>query len=234
MDIIFILVEPAVPANVGAAARAIKTMGFTQLRLVNPCDYLSTEALMLAHGSHDILHNAKVYHSLPHALVGIDFSIATSAKERWVKQNAIDSAELISFIEHKGSSITSLAMVFGGEESGLSNEQIALCDRVTAITLANPYPSLNLSQAVMLFAHILSPLAISIAPQSAGQPQLKATENHGFAALKSRVSHLLSNIGITEQHLAHGRIMERLGEIGIEDVNLLHTIAAKIEEKLKG
>lgn len=233
MDIVFILVEPAVPANVGAAARAIKTMGFTRLRLVNPCDYLSTEARMLAHGSHDILHNAKVYNSLPLALEGIDFSIATSAKERWVKQNVIDSGELISFIEHKGDSINSLAMVFGSEESGLSNENITLCDRVTAISLANPYPSLNLSQAVMLFAHILSPLSMGT-PQTLKQPQQKATDNHGFAKLKSRVRQLLTNLGITEQHMAHGRIMERLGEISCEDVNLLHTISAKIEEKLKG
>lgn len=233
MDVVFILVEPAVPANVGAAARAIKTMGFTQLRLVNPCDYLSTEALMLAHGSHDILHNAQVYNSLSLALAGVDFSIATSAKERWVKQNVINSGELINFINHKGESISMLAMVFGGEESGLSNEHIALCDRVTAITLANPYPSLNLSQAVMLYAHILSPLAIGT-PQTLKQPQQKAAENHGFAALKSRVSQLLNNLGITEQHMAHGRIMERLGEVGSEDVNLLHTIAAKVEEKLKG
>ena len=51
MDIIFILVEPAVPGNVGASARAINTMGFKELRLVNPCDYLGDEARMFAHGT---------------------------------------------------------------------------------------------------------------------------------------------------------------------------------------
>jgi tRNA/rRNA methyltransferase len=228
MNTTFILVEPSVPENVGATARAIKTMGFTDLRLVNPCDYLGHKSLMLAHGSHDILTNAKVYNSLGEAIQGIDFTIATSAKDRWVKQNMINSTELLSFIENKRKIISSLAIIFGREESGLSNDDIALCDRVSAVDIPKPYPSLNLSQAVMVFAYTLSPLA---AKQNLNKiTSKKGIDNHGFKPLKDRVIALLNSISITEQNLVHGRVIERLSEISNEDVNLLHSIISKIEE----
>jgi len=68
MKVHFILVEPAVPENIGAAARALKTMQFSSLRLVNPCDHLHVKARMLAHGAQDVLENAKIFYSLEAAL----------------------------------------------------------------------------------------------------------------------------------------------------------------------
>lgn len=227
MKIAFILVEPAVPENVGAAARAIKTMGFSDLRLVNPCDHLSEKALMLAHGSHDILTNAMVYNSLKDALVGIDFSIATSAKQRWVKQDIILSTDLKQFIEKRNNIIDSIAIVFGGEESGLSNDDIALCDRISTIALPEPYPSLNLGQAVMVFAYSLSSVDYETNKRQMG------TENHGYNNLKEKVIDILNEIGITNESLVHGRILERLTEISNEDVNLLHSLTAKISEAIR-
>ena len=61
VDFTFVLVEPAVPENIGASARAIKTMDFNSLVLINPCDHLSAPARWLAHGSHDILENAVTF-----------------------------------------------------------------------------------------------------------------------------------------------------------------------------
>ena len=82
MEIVFVLVEPAVPENIGASARALKTMGFDQLRLVNTQQHLEKQARILAHGSGDILAQAQAYDSLPAALADIDLAIATSAKPR--------------------------------------------------------------------------------------------------------------------------------------------------------
>ena len=78
MELFFVLVEPARPENVGAAARALKTMGFARLRLVNACD-LSREARWVAHESTELLDQAQHYSSLADALADIDFSIASSA-----------------------------------------------------------------------------------------------------------------------------------------------------------
>ena len=181
MKIVFILVEPAVPENVGAAARAFKTMGFNDLRLVNPCDYLSVDARKLAHASNDILENASVYNTLEEALHDIDFAFATSARDRWIKLDIIDSHEMPKFIEGKGDTISNVAVVFGREESGLTNHEINLCQRVTTIPLKTKYPSLNPAQSVMVYAYILS--GINLGENQAA----KADTTQSFQALSKKL-----------------------------------------------
>ena len=94
MLIHFILVEPGLPENVGAAARALKTMGFHSLRLVNPCDHLQDRARWVAHGSTDILENARVFTSLEDAVADVDMIVGTSAKSRTVKDQSIRSQDV--------------------------------------------------------------------------------------------------------------------------------------------
>ena len=79
-DIIFILVRPAVPENVGAAARALKTMGFSRLRIVGSDAHREKPARILAHASNDILENAQAFPDLQSALADIDFVIGTFGK----------------------------------------------------------------------------------------------------------------------------------------------------------
>lgn len=230
MRISYILVNNTVPENAGAAARALKTMGFNDLRFVNPCDYLCEKALMLAHGSHDILYNAKVYDSLSNALADIDFSIATSSKQRWVRKNEISVNRLKSFIEDKGDKVQELAIVFGGEESGLSNEDIALCDVVSSIPLANSYPSLNLAQAVMIYSYSLSRAGVGNVEGENG----KDYKHVAYKPLKEKVIKVLNGIGLSSETLIHGRVLERLANATEQDINLLHSITTKIIERIEG
>ena len=227
MQFTFVLVKPAVPENVGAAARAIKTMGFNDLRLINPCDYKCVKAQMLAHGSHDILDGAKVFNSLSEAIADIDYAVATSAKQRWVKKDVVMSHDIKSFLAQRSNTVKSVAMVFGCEESGLSNSDMALCDMVAAIPLPQPYPSLNLAQAVMVFAYSL--MGFEVITQKKPAP---GYENEGYKPLKNRVIKILSAIGITSSSLIYGRILERFGQITDDDVNLLHSISAGVMRKL--
>ena len=104
MKIIFILVNPAVPANVGAAARAMKTMGFSELRLINPCDYLGMEARMLAHASNEVLENAQVFPSLAEAVKDIDLVVGATARRRTKRVDYIRSNLLAQLILEKGKS----------------------------------------------------------------------------------------------------------------------------------
>ena len=90
MEYYFILVEPSVPGNIGAAARAIKIMGFRHLWLVKPCNHLDREAIKMAHGSGDILKNARIFDSLQQALKDIDFVAGTSAKKRTAHEEYLD------------------------------------------------------------------------------------------------------------------------------------------------
>ena len=228
MEVSFILVEPAVPENVGAAARAIKTMGFGDLRLVNPCDHLEMKARMLAHASNDILESAKVYQSLEEAIKDVDFVFATSAKQRWVKLDIIPCNELTDFIEKKGDTINSIAIVFGREESGLTNEEIALCHRVSNIPLKTQYPSLNLAQSVMIYAYTLSFLNI----ETMGN-QTKIQNPDSLKALITKIQTVLSKIELGPDKLINGRIIERITELDAEDIKLLHSLTSALTEKIK-
>lgn len=226
MKIVFILVEPAVPENVGAAARALKTMGFSDFRLVNPCDYLSVDARKLAHASNDILERATVYRTLEEALHDIDFAFATSARDRWVKLDIIDSHNLPQFIKEKGDTISNVAIVFGREESGLTNHEINLCHRVTTIPLKTKYPSLNLAQSVMVYAYILSGINLS------KEESAKADKTQSFQALTKKIDTVMRAIDLGPDKLIYGRLMERLSELGEQDIKLLHSITTELIQKL--
>lgn len=223
MKISFVLVNPAVPANIGAAARAIKTMGFSELRLVNPCDHLGMDARMLAHASNEILENAQVFNSLGEAVNDIDLAIGATARRRTKRVECVRSNLLTQLILEKGKSIRTVAMVFGSEESGLSNEDAGLCDILTSISMAVKYPSLNLAQAVMVFAYELSPLAGRKLRAHAAKD-----DRESWKALKNKSEALLDGIGIAESDLLRTRIMERFALLGETDVHLLHSIIARL------
>ena len=151
-NIYFILVEPKTPGNIGATARAIKTMGFNKLILINPSDYLSPEAIWMAHASKDILENVKVYSSLNEAIADKNFIVATSQRPRSSHLPYFTPKELVKkiipiSIDHK------VAIVFGREKSGLTNEELATCDAVSTIPANTRHPSLNLSQSVMIYSY---------------------------------------------------------------------------------
>ena len=222
MKIIFILVEPAVPENVGAAARAIKTMGFCELWLVNPCDYLSGPAKWLAHASNDILENAVVFKSLSQALNDVGFSIATSAKKRHVKADYCALNNLPGIIRKKGNTVPTVAIVFGREESGLTNSEIALCDIVSTVPMKNPYPSLNLAQSVMLYSYTLSGNINSTSEEK--------TDNNkeSYKVLRSKTERALTKLGFKPGSNIYNRFIERLAVLSEGDIHLAHSICNKI------
>jgi tRNA/rRNA methyltransferase len=156
MIIDFILVSPAEPGNVGAAARALKTCGFNQMILINSELHKNKTAQILAHGSKEILENAIYYKNFEELPKDYDYLIATTSKARNVKQEYISSEEIWTFIDERKNGIKKIGIVFGNEESGLSNEHVLACDIVTKIPIATNFPSLNLSQAVMIYAYELS------------------------------------------------------------------------------
>lgn len=228
MQIYFILVEPAVPENVGASARAIKTMGFHSLRLVNPCDHLSREARMLAHGSNDILEAAEVHNSLEEAAHGIELLIGTTANQsRTTKQDYHPIEQLSEILKGKAAGLRHVGIVFGREESGLTNEELLRCDIASSIPLAAAYPSVNLGQAVMIYAYALSSL----------QQQLKASpaplNEASYGALRQKVERLMQLTGLADNPTKANRMMERLALIEQTDLNLLHTACSALLEKLE-
>jgi tRNA/rRNA methyltransferase len=219
MELHFILVKPGVPGNVGAAARALKTMGFKQLRLVDPCDHLGTEARMLAHASEDILESAGVFESLEQAIADLDITIATTAKNRDARVAYLDAREIPSTIRRKGASVGEVGIVFGREESGLTNNEIRMCDLVSSIPMATVYPSLNLAQSVMVYAYIMSAESPTENGMKTAEP-----EREGFRAMMDKSKKVLKDLDIDNTPALYNRILERLALLGEDDIHLMHSI----------
>jgi tRNA/rRNA methyltransferase len=157
-SISIVLVKTSHPGNVGSVARAMKTMGLTDLRLVEPKDpqvCQHEEALALSSGAQDVLGAARVYECLPDALEDVNLSYALSARLRElgpVLQNPVQASveALRRLTEGQG-----VAFVFGAERTGLSNEELLLCNRQVYIPGNPDYNSLNLAQAVQIVSYAL-------------------------------------------------------------------------------
>ncbi|HUS86880.1 MAG TPA: tRNA/rRNA methyltransferase [Bacteroidales bacterium] len=228
MDLNFILVEPGVPENIGASARAIKTMGFSRLSLVNPCEYLGGKARWVAHGSSDLLDKAIIFNSLADAVAEVDLVIGTTAKQRITKHDYIPAGMLASVLESKELSGSKVAIVFGREESGLTNEELTLCDLTSSVPMVDNYPSLNLSQAVMIYAWELA--SINLQMEATDYPD---AADSSVRSLKSRIIEIMQFTGMKLNDPLLGRIFERVSLAGQKDINLMHSILASLAEALK-
>ncbi len=153
-NIYFILVEPQYPGNVGAVARAMNTMGLSHMRLVNPPDLNTDEARMMAYQSYHLIENAEVFSSVDEAVKDLSIVVAATARlgsERGPSWEPRELArEILPFAEEN-----KIGIMFGREASGLSNEEIRRAHFITTIPAYRTYPSLNLSQAAMLYAYII-------------------------------------------------------------------------------
>jgi tRNA/rRNA methyltransferase len=224
-DIDFILYKPAVPGNIGACARAIKTMGFSQLKLIQPCDHLTDEARMMAHGSHDILESAEVFDSFEDAVSELDLLVCTTAKKRSAKHDYYSSREIRQILDEKNVTLDRIGVIFGTEESGLPNRIIQYADLAVYIPMFSGYPSLNLSQSVMIIAYELSMLKSGLQTEEKPRDASKT----GYKELKQRIRMILNYIGIPDGSPLHHRILERIAILKPVDISLLHSITSRLD-----
>ena len=154
LKIKFILFEPTHPGNIGAAARAIKTMGFDKLCLINPIEHPHPEARARSAGALDVLLGAEVFDNLQDAIKGCGLIIGTTARTRRISvpiKNIRETASSI-FAEAKQKPV---AVIFGPEKSGLINAQVDCCNQLVNIPSIGSYKSLNLAMAVQIVAYEL-------------------------------------------------------------------------------
>ena len=147
-----VLVGTTHPGNIGAAARAIKNMGIFNLALVKPKEFPSDIAIYRSKAAKDILENAEIYETLKDAIAGCKLIVGTSARARsvpWPVFNPRDAAEEMRKISKQGN----VAIVFGREDRGLTNDELGLCNFHVHIPSDPKYSSLNLSQAVQILAY---------------------------------------------------------------------------------
>jgi len=193
----FIMVSPTHPGNVGAAARAIKNMGFGELVLVRPRDpdiLGNDEARALASGATDILDSARIAPDLDAALTGITLAFALTARSRDMGPPPLDirqTAQLSRTHLHNHAD-TRIAIVLGTERTGLENDDISRCHRICHIPANPTYSSLNVSQALLLAAWELNYALQAPAPShhAASTADSPAVSHPAAATVDNRPAHL--------------------------------------------
>ena len=154
----WILVETSHPGNVGSAARALKTMGFQGLHLINPKNQgiaKDPEAIALASGASDLLGLAMEHQSLEHAVQGCPLVLGLTSRDREFGPPAIDWQSAVQLISENTHNQGNTALVFGSERTGLENHHLSLCTHRVWLDANPDYPSLNLAQALMVCAYTL-------------------------------------------------------------------------------
>ncbi len=167
-----VLVNTSHPGNIGAAARAMKNMGLSKLYLVDPVDHPTHEAYSRAAGADDVLGNAVVTDNLAAALQGCVWVAGTSARERTVQWPVCAPRECAALCS-KNAENGDVAIVFGRERAGLTNEELELCNALVHIPTNDDYSSLNVAAAVQVLCYEL---------------RMAYLVDNGTAAAKSKVS----------------------------------------------
>ena len=154
-NIAIVLVETTHPGNIGAAARAMKTMGLSVLRLVKPKNFPSADATARAAGADDLLVAADVYDNLTDAVSDCVLVLGSSARLRNLSCPVVRPDAAAREALDLANSGSKVAVLFGRESSGLSNEELDLCNKVIVIPTSSDFSSLNLASAVQLIAYEL-------------------------------------------------------------------------------
>jgi len=151
-NIRIVLVETSHTGNMGSVARAMKTMGLTNLYLVNPLVKPDSQAISLAAGASDVIGEAKIIDSLDEAIAGCSLVVGTSARSRSLPWPMLDARECGVKSVEEGQQAP-VALVFGRERVGLTNEELQKCHYHVAIQANPEYSSLNLAMAVQIIAY---------------------------------------------------------------------------------
>lgn len=234
-----VLCRPSHPGNIGAAARAMKTMGLSSLYLVEPKQFPDPEADIRATGAVDVLERAKIKSSLKEALAGTVFAVALSARQRDIGPVLGTPRETVARLlaEARGGEV---ALVFGNETVGLSNEEILHCHAAVSIPTNPEFSSLNLGSAVQVLCYECRMAAFGERPPVAAQG---VTPSSSPIALHDEVEGLYAHLEtvMTDTGFFNpeqpGRLLPKLrrlfGRVRLEkdEVNILRGILASTQVK---
>lgn len=192
-----VLVNTSHPGNIGAAARAMKNMGLTDLCLVSPQAFPSAEATARASGADDLLASAACVDSLEGALADCELVVGASARNRTLPVPMLDPRETAGLIMQQPEG-TRAAILFGRERTGLTNAELDRCHYLVRIPTHPDYPSLNVAAAVQVVAYELR--------MAAGQALPRQEYRHRFATAE-------------EMELFYRHLEEMLIEVGFLDAD---------------
>lgn len=234
MPVRFVLVEPTHPGNIGATARAMKTMGLTDLVLVRPALFPNAEATALASGADDLLARARVVATVGEAISGCGLVYGTSARTRsayhWPGFAPREAAPKLLAAATDGDA----AVLFGTERIGLTNEDLEPCHALIHIPANPDYESLNLAQAVQVVAYELR-VARELPPLRAERAAPLASAEE-LERLYAHLDDVLHEIDFTDRQ-GGPHLMRRLkrifgrAELDQLEVNILRGVLSAVQQK---
>lgn len=230
-----VLSRPSHPGNIGAAARAMKTMGFRDLRLVAPRAFPDAQASALAAGALDVLEAARVHATLEEAIGDAALAVGLSARTRDLSHAPRALREAAPEILAQGAA-GAVALVFGNETSGLSNEELGRCAMLVAIPASPAYSSLNLAAAVQVACYELATTADAFSP-TAPAPRAPATVEDREALFAHWEAAMVESGYLDPGE--PGRLMERMRRLfarsGLErsEVKALRGMLAAFERRMR-
>ncbi|BAZ93624.1 tRNA (cytidine/uridine-2'-O-)-methyltransferase TrmJ [Thiohalobacter sp. COW1] len=230
-----VLVNTSHPGNIGAAARAMKTMGLSDLWLVAPAAFPDPEASALASGAEDVLSGAQVVATLDQAVADAVWVVGTSARLRAIRWPLLEPRACAARALAEAGQGT-VALVFGRERSGLTNEELDLCHALVNIPANPDYASLNLAQAVQVLSYELRTQWLGSAVQAQQTPEhppATAREMEGLFAHLEQTLYELEFISPEQP----GQMMRRLRRLFTRarpdrnEVNILRGILSAAQAK---
>jgi len=229
-NIRIVLSRPSHPGNIGAAARAMKTMGLADLRLVAPKKFPHADAEAMASGAVDVLASAIQCESLEKALTGCVLAIGTSTRQRDLQAALLtpEDAAKKALSEARNGKV---AIVFGNETFGLSKEELACCQALMTIPASPDYNSLNLGAAVQVMAYVLRRTALE---ETFAEPELDAADLEEVERFYAHLEQTLINIGFLNPD-SPKRLMPKLRRLFSrtrlqkEEINILRGMLSAME-----
>jgi len=232
-----VLVNTSHTGNIGSVARAMKTMGFSKLYLVDPVNPVDSHASALAAGATDVLGNAVVVDTLQEAIADCNTVIGTSARSRTLSWPMVDPVEcgekLLAGTEQEGD----VALVFGRENSGLSNEELQLCNYHVCIAANPEYSSLNLAMAVQTLCYETRMRYLAKVDQPIEQDDTVYPSSEQMELFYQHLENTLSETGfIIKQH--PGQVMTKLRRLfnrarpEEQELNILRGILTSIDKSV--
>ena len=227
-----VLTRTSHPGNIGAAARAMKTMGLSDLVLVDPAVFPNSQADAMASGATDLLAQAKVCATLAEALADTTLALGVSARRRDIVSEVLTPAEASKRLLTEAQ-IGPVALVFGNETSGLSNEEVSLCQGLVTIAANPDYSSLNLAAAVQVLSYEIRQAWLGHARWP--QPEMDAATGDEVEKFYGHLETALADLEFLNPG-SPGKLMLKLRRLfartrlAKEDVNILRGILTAAQE----
>jgi TrmH family RNA methyltransferase len=239
LPIRFVLVDTTHPGNIGAVARAMKNMGLVDLVLVNPREFPHPEATARASGADDLLMTARVVPTLAEAIADCGLVLATTSRQRDHYFRVLEAREgaIRAVQEARGAAGAGVAILFGTERNGLSNEQLLSAHALLFIPSNPTYTSLNVAMAAQLIAYEIRMAQHTGAPQVAPEREVPLATPADMDRLYAHLEQVMEEVGFRDRTQGGTALMARIrrflnrAEPDANEVNILRGMLTAVQSR---